>query len=92
MEDTWTIQWTKDPNGKTIGTFKDSHGRVCTISKASWMPEPRIFIATAASAIVLSPVLCAELALVLGYAAVSNGELPDTEISTEEEVSNEREE
>lgn len=77
MENTLGITWTKDPNGKTIGNFKDSNGQFCTISKASWTNDGRIFIATAAGALILTPEMCAELGLILGYVAFTEGELPE---------------
>ena len=71
------LQWTKDPNGNTVGTFKDNHHQICTISKAAWGgAEGKIFIATTRGAIVLTPEMCAQLSLVLGYIAFTNGELP----------------
>lgn len=81
------LQWTHDPNGNTIGTFKDTHDQVCTISKAAWGREGRIYIATTRGAIVLTPDMCASLALVLGYVAFTNGELPEpsTPSTTEED-------
>lgn len=77
MNSELNLQWTLDPNGNIIGTFKDTHNQLCCISKAAWGREGRIYISTTSGAIVLTPDMCAQLALVLGYVAFTGGELPE---------------
>ncbi len=66
------IEWV--PNllgkGKTLGSFTDAHGKKHLIGEAQWHPGS-IYIGT----IVLTPEMCAELALILGYIAYT-GNLP----------------
>lgn len=72
MNNEMQLQWTKEG-----GTFKDAHGTKCTISPANWIGQGHIYITAVSGAVVLSAEMCAELALVLGYVAFTNGELPE---------------
>ena len=78
MNDKLNLQWTG-----TYGTFRDAHGSACLIGKAQWTTTNHVYIKAAGSnVVVLSPEMCAELALVLGYIAITEGELPNPEGET----------
>lgn len=67
------MEWMPDPSirGKTLGSFSDAHDRKHQIGEAAWR-DGCIYLGT----IVLTPEMCAELAMILNYIAYS-GKLPE---------------
>jgi hypothetical protein len=74
MTDYLGLEWTRDAMTKqTVGTLTDAHGRRHQIGTAAWK-DGHFFVGT----MVLTPEMCMELALVLGFIGYAK-ELPRPE-------------
>jgi hypothetical protein len=74
------LEWMKLPSGDILGGFHDALGNGCSIGRAKFHADKRsIYLTAGHGTLVLTPEMCAELALVLGYIAYTDGQLPETD-------------